>query len=199
MQAETKRERWGEGVDGELQSVQGEQQNVNETTVWDWSNKLNKLRREEEVMELVLTQIHPVGWGRRQEVTRYIDCPLSWAWVFASTQKLILTLLSWLIGSAVFTNNFLLVFTERHVVPHQRRKVLSQSLADKQHHLKHGETKAVFTECKLIEYRNTHGLQKQSGFHWRWMKPTVSQQQCAALCQWWRLRSRLLPYNSTNF
>lgn len=76
MEAETKRERrGGEGVDGELQSVRGGRQNVNETAIWGKSNKLNKLRGEEEVMESALTQIHPVGWGRRQEVTRYIDCP----------------------------------------------------------------------------------------------------------------------------
>lgn len=64
-------------------------------------------------MESLLTQIPPVGRGSRQEVTRYIDCLSSpGSRMFASTQKLILTLGSRLIGCAVLTNSFVLVFTK---------------------------------------------------------------------------------------
>ncbi len=83
VQTETDREKDGELQNGEYRERKRERKADRAGGVWMWpefetnrrrETAINKLKHERGVMELVLTQIYPVGWGRRQEVTRYIDC-----------------------------------------------------------------------------------------------------------------------------
>lgn len=64
------------------------------------------------------------------------DRLLSWVQMFASTHKLILTLLSRLIGSALTTNNFLLVFTKPNGVLHTVKGGTLQDLFESSAHMK---------------------------------------------------------------
>lgn len=128
-----------------LQSVRGGRQKERpeegeEGWMWpefepEWK-PVDKSKREKEVMESVLTQNYPVGWGGRRGVTCCSNRLLSWVQMFASTHKLILTLLSRLIGSALTTNNFLLVFTKPNVVLHTVKGGTPQDLFESSAHMK---------------------------------------------------------------